>query len=335
MAPATSVVIPCYNGEEYLSEALDSVRNQTCPALEIVLVDDGSTVPVSMPTGWSGPPLRIIRTPNRGLAAARNLGWSQSVGEFVAFLDADDVWLPRKIEEQEKALRTDPAAVACYTQCADAPGFFGFGPYPPPDVSVDEFILVFWYHAFFPPSTVMIRRHHLVAVNGFREGMGNGEDHELWMRLLVHGHFAQVAEPLCLYRVHPNQFTKDPVRKYLGGKQGRAVMIDLHAQRLIQAGLRRNKLWDSYRNDILLVYYRREFPAARRLLWDYWKDHPSDLAVLLRTLIALLPARLVASLRGRVKKPPRDPAGHHATAADTGAQWFEALRRLRPVLDHP
>jgi glycosyltransferase involved in cell wall biosynthesis len=335
MPAATSVVIPCYNGEEFLFQALESVRTQSAPVREIVLVDDGSTVPLRAPLGWSGPPLRIIRTPNRGLAAARNLGWSQASGEFVAFLDADDVWRPRKVEEQEKALREDSTAVACFTQCVEAPGYFGFGPYPPPDVSDDEFLLVFWYNAFFPPSAVMIRRDHLAAVGGFREGMGNGEDHELWMRLLQRGRFVQVAEPLCFYRQHQNQLTQDPVRKHLGGKEARAVMIGLHADRLIQAGLRRDKLWDAYRNDILLVFYRRQFPAARRLLWNYWRDHPLDLRVLCRALVAMLPAELVRRLRGGLSLPASATGEQNGSALDARALWSKATQRLRPVLARP
>src|ERR1700722_3780639 len=183
MTSSTSVVIPCYNGEEYLAEALESVQKQTLSVREILLIDDGSAVAIRAPSKWSGPPLRIIRTPNRGLAAARNLGWSQASGEFVAFLDADDAWHPRKVEEQEKALRANPAAVACFTHCIEAPGFFGFGPYPPPEVSDYEFLLVLWYHTFFPPSAVMVRRNAATAFGPFREGMSNGEDIELWMRL--------------------------------------------------------------------------------------------------------------------------------------------------------
>jgi glycosyltransferase involved in cell wall biosynthesis len=74
MRHAASVVIPCYNDEEFLGMALDSVHGQTVPVREILLVDDGSTVPIRMPSGWDGPPLHIIRTRNQGLAAARNVG---------------------------------------------------------------------------------------------------------------------------------------------------------------------------------------------------------------------------------------------------------------------
>jgi glycosyltransferase involved in cell wall biosynthesis len=332
MSRATSVLIPCFNGEAYLTEALESVRSQTAAACEIILVDDGSAVPVRPPAGWDGPPLRIIRTPNRGLAAARNTALAHARGEFVAFLDADDFWHPGKLARQEEALRSSPAAVASYTRCVRSEGFFGFGPYPPADVPDDQFLLVLWYHAFFPPSAVMVRREAMDVVGPFREDMGNGEDIELWFRLLAHGRFVQVPESLCYYRQHSGQFTKNIYRKFIGGKRARAVIITQHAERLMKAGLRHDRLWDSYRNDILLVYYRRQFEAARPLLWDYWKDHPFDVSIMFHMLVSLLPAGLVTGLRGRLGAPSPNPAVLVGHASICESAWSDAFRRLSPIL---
>ncbi len=326
---STSVVIPCYNVQDYLPEALASVRRQTLPVKEIVLIDDGSAIPLTPPADWHAPPLKLIRTENRGLAAARNLGIAHCTGDLVAFLDADDVWLPRKIEAQTQALETRPAAVACYARCDERPGFFGFGPYPPPDVSDDEFLLVLWYNLFFPPSAVAVRRDALLRVGCFREDLGNGEDIELWLRLLEAGSFVQVPEPLCLYRQHAQQFTTNLSRKMFGSKQSRAAMIARHADRLVRAGVPRNRLWDAYRNDILLVYYRRQFKAARRLLWDYWRDHPRDCRMLAYLLVSLLPSKLIERLRGRLPTPtpPATPLERPGNAA-----WEAALLRSRHAL---
>jgi glycosyltransferase involved in cell wall biosynthesis len=323
MSAATSVIIPCYNGEKYLPEALESVRAQTAVVHEIIVVDDGSTEPLRAPAGWQGPPLHIHRTPNRGLAAARNFALAHATGEFVAFLDSDDVWHPRKIEEQQRALRADPTAVAVYTQCAEAPGFYCFGPYPPPDVSADEFLLMLWYHSFFPPSAVLVRREAVRAVGPFREDLGNGEDIEMWFRLLTRGRFVQVAEPLCCYRMHEGQFTKNIYRKVIGGKNARAAMIAQHSPRLIGAGLRPDKLWDAYRNDMLLVYFRRQFPDARWLLWNFWRDHPADLGVLYYALASLLPAWVLRCLRGQVA-----PNCARGTSSTGPAAWKSGVERL-------
>src|SRR5262249_22978210 len=147
---------------------------------------------------------------------------------YLAFLDADDHWHLRKLELQQQALEGDPSASACYTRCVDAPGYFSFGPYPPPDVSDDQFLLMLWYHAFFPPSSVLVRRTALDAAGCFREGMLNGEDVELFFRLLRQGRFVQVPEALTYYRQHPGQITKNLYKKFLGGRQARRVMIELH-----------------------------------------------------------------------------------------------------------
>ena len=264
-------------------------RRQTLPVKEIVLIDDGSQIPIRVHEDWDGLPLRLIRTENRGLPAARNLAIAHCTGDLVAFLDADDVWLPGKVEAQTRALDARPDSVACYTRCEERPGFFGYGPYPPPNVSDDEFLLVLWYNLFFPPSAVAVRRDALHAVGGFREDFGNGEDIELWLRLLEVGSIVQVAEPLCLYRQHDQQFTKNLFKKMYGSKQSRAAMIAQHEDRLVRAGIPRGRLWDAYRNDILLVYYRRQFKAARRLLWDFWRDHPADLRILVYALFPSCP----------------------------------------------
>lgn len=325
MSEATSVIIPCYNGEKYLAEALESVRAQTASVREIILVDDGSDVPLAAPVDWAGPPLRIIRTANQGLAAARNVALRHATGPFVALLDADDLWHPRKIQQQEAALAAAPGAVASFTRCVEASGFFGFGPYPPPDVSDDEFQLMLWYHNFFPPSSVMIRREALTAAGPFREDLGNGEDIELWFRLLRLGPFVQVPEPLCFYRQHSGQFTKNVYRKMIGGKNARGAMIAQHAETLVHAGLPRDRLWDSYRNDLFLLYYRRQFPEARWLLWDFWKDHPGDLRSLAYVVASLLPG-LLRRIRGKLSTP-----SNGAVRAINAAAWKKAVQSIPRV----
>jgi glycosyltransferase involved in cell wall biosynthesis len=335
MSRTTSVVIPCYNAEKYLPEALESVRVQTSPALEIIIVDDGSERPVKAPDGWDGPPLVIVRTPNRGHVAARNVGFARAEGEFVALLDADDTWLPTKLEEQERALRLNPTAIGCYTQCLRGPGLFGFGPYPPMDVSDDEFLLVLWYNLFFPPSAFMFRRNAIERVGYMNEELGLGEDIEYYLRLMSVGRIIQVPHPLCRYRVHVGQMTSNLCQKMIWSKGARAHMISQQADRLVQAGLPRHKLWDAYRNDIMMTFYRRQFQAARPLLWDYWRDHPSDWAVLLRAVVSLLPPQLVRYLRDRRGSiGDRNRTYDHPASSDPAPEpnWAQAFNRISTII---
>ncbi|HEY2324319.1 MAG TPA: glycosyltransferase family A protein, partial [Thermoanaerobaculia bacterium] len=97
---SVSVVIPSYNYARYLGEAIDSALAQTLPPLEVIVVDDGSTDETSEVLATYADRIRVLRQKNSGVAVARNSGIAAAHGEYVAFLDADDIWLPRKLELQ-------------------------------------------------------------------------------------------------------------------------------------------------------------------------------------------------------------------------------------------
>lgn len=107
-------VIPVYNGERYLGEAIESVLGQTRPVDEIVVVDDGSTDGSSTVAEGYGDPVRCVRQENAGPAAASNRGIEAAGGEVIAFLDADDRWRPEKIERQLMRLETTPGLAAVF-----------------------------------------------------------------------------------------------------------------------------------------------------------------------------------------------------------------------------
>lgn len=297
----TSVIIPCYDPQqEYLIEALESVKRQTVPVLEIILIDDGSKIPVSIPESGNGPAIRLFRQENKGVAAARNFGIQMAKGEFIAFLDQDDYWSPEKIEFQEKALIENPSAVACFVRAVDQPGFFGFGPYPNPKISHSEFIKALWNNAFLAPSMVMIRKSVISQSGKFREDLLIGDDIEFWFRLLKIEAFVQIPIPLCYYRAHSEQFSAGIFRKLKEGKKMRRLVIEEEPDVLLAGGIKPNEFWNVYRRDILMPYFRREFKTAQPLLWDYWKDHPTDLKMLFYSLASLFPEPLVARLRGKM-----------------------------------
>ena len=106
--PIASVVIPVYNVERYLAEAIESVFAQTRATLEIVVVDDGSTDGSRAVAEGYARRVRVVSQAHKGIGAARNRGLEEVRGEYVAFLDADDVWEPRKIELQLAAIESDP-----------------------------------------------------------------------------------------------------------------------------------------------------------------------------------------------------------------------------------
>jgi glycosyltransferase involved in cell wall biosynthesis len=106
--PLVSCIVPVFNGERYLAEALDSVLGQTYRALEVIVVDDGSTDGTPAVVRTFGARVRCVTQPNAGLAAARNRGLAAATAELVAFLDADDLWLPEKIACQMERFRARP-----------------------------------------------------------------------------------------------------------------------------------------------------------------------------------------------------------------------------------
>lgn len=114
--PLVSVIMPIFNTEKYVAEAIDSVLAQTYAHTELICVDDGSTDGTLAILRSYGDRLTVIESPeNGGIGSARNLGLAKASGEFISFIDADDVWKPEKLELQLAALLKDPSVSMCFT----------------------------------------------------------------------------------------------------------------------------------------------------------------------------------------------------------------------------
>jgi glycosyltransferase involved in cell wall biosynthesis len=113
MSSLISCIIPVYNGERYLAEAIESILKQSYKPIEIIVVDDGSTDGTAVIASRYGKQVCYMRQPNAGTAAARNLGLSAAAGDFVAFLDADDLWHPEKLARQMARFRARPDLGYC------------------------------------------------------------------------------------------------------------------------------------------------------------------------------------------------------------------------------
>ena len=307
MIGQTSVIIPCYNRNDYLEEALESVRSQTRRVREIIIVDDGSTTPIQAPSDWDGPPLRIARTENRGVSAARNFGISLASGRFIAFLDSDDAWAPRKIELQEHALSSSSDCVAVFTHRIEKQGW-GLCPsteYPPLDASDDVFWRSLWKENFIALSSVLVRREVLLAVGAFNEDLRYCEDRELWFRLLTAGRFAQITVPLSYRRIHPQQMSNNFDEITVNRRKWRLIVMRKHGTRLAAAGIsvadQKEQARREYREDLLILYFRRRLSTVRPLLWPYLLRYPGDLRILSYAFLSLLPARLLTILRDRAE----------------------------------
>jgi glycosyltransferase involved in cell wall biosynthesis len=209
-----SVVIPAFNASKHIAETIHSVLRQTLPADEVLVIDDGSTDNTGAIAASFGSPVRVVRTPNSKLPAARNRGVQEAKGEWIAFVDADDLWEDNKLERQTQELSLHPEADLCYTGrilLVESPGSTVLRDVikvPPAGAIAEEML----HTNKFPPSCVVIRRSTFLAVGGHDTSFTYVEDWDLWLRLLKAGvKFVDCPEPLLRYRVHPDNMTHNTI----------------------------------------------------------------------------------------------------------------------------
>lgn len=203
--PAVSVVIVAYNKADTLADAINSVLEQTCRDFEVLVVDDGSTDDTAERVKVYGDKIRYLPKKNGGTGSARNLGIARSQGRFVAFLDGDDLWLPRKLELQMMAFEREPglAAVQCGAYCVD-PSLKVIEKRlcaPAQDTLLD-FLLFRNMPAF--ASCVVVRKEIFDRIGGFGTDLVILSDWDMCCRLARAGTLRSVPEPLVLYRQYPN-----------------------------------------------------------------------------------------------------------------------------------
>jgi glycosyltransferase involved in cell wall biosynthesis len=214
-----SAIIPVHNGEATSSRALRSVFAQNYAQLEVIVVDDGSTDSTRSLFSAFGARLEIIEQDNAGPAAARNAGIAAARGEYIAFLDADDRWLPRKIELTVNELERSPAAVLAFSDVlpVDSKGALIAQSLIPAECShapTMEELLSRWWPIF--PSTVVMRCETLRACGGFDPDFRKPgyEDPLLWLHARRLGEFRYVDLPLTEYRLAPEL---ERMEKYADG----------------------------------------------------------------------------------------------------------------------
>jgi GT2 family glycosyltransferase len=232
---SVSVVIPTYNRASLLPRAIASALNQTCPPLEVIVVDDGSSDDTADRCLEWGDRIRYVRIPNGGVAAARNAGISKACGDWIALLDSDDWWQPTKLEAQVAAHQSIPAAAWSITGCelvddAGQPrkGLQSFaGTFPvfrevgcEPEELFAKHLQPFQFttagvrHAGFHgdlfgllffgnvalPSSALIRRSFLTRIGGFDSSLRMAEETEFFHRAAAYSPALVLMEGLVCYR---------------------------------------------------------------------------------------------------------------------------------------
>jgi glycosyltransferase involved in cell wall biosynthesis len=228
--PKVSVIIPTYNYAHFLADAIRSVLEQTFRDFELIIVDDGSiddTAAVAQGY-FSDTRVRYIYQENRGLSAARNTGIREARGEYIALLDADDVWLPLKLEKQIQLFEDAEDIVLVYCMVEHI------------DENSDKLSHFSWPHKigatykdlmYFPwvvgsGSSVLIRKSVFESTGLFDESLAAAEDSNMWIRILRYHKSAYVDDILVKIRKHLKSMSTDLKR------QEKSVL--LHVQRCIE-----------------------------------------------------------------------------------------------------
>jgi glycosyltransferase involved in cell wall biosynthesis len=199
MPALVSVIVPVFNGARFLAECLESLLAQDYPAVEIVVVDDGSS-DGSADVAESFAGARVLRRPHEGLGATRNAGIHASTGSLIGFCDADDTWKPEKARVQVEYLDAHPACavVLCRQDTYFEPGVSAPAWLIPDQVRGDLDGV--------SPTSGLFRRHVLERVGGFRTDMESGSDFNLLVRTRAAGLGIELIEqPLRMRRIHDDQ----------------------------------------------------------------------------------------------------------------------------------
>lgn len=213
--PKVSVVMPCYNNAAYVRQAVDSVLQQDYPNIEVIVVNDGSNDNSLDVLANFGDRIRVVSQANQGPAAARNNGIRHATGDYIAFNDSDDLWLPGKLSAQVEILQGNPDYIACFCSWSVWNGN-----------SLPEIAKVSaaqrlelqqectgWIYlpllkdAIIHTISVVIKKEIVDEVGFFNEAYRVGEDHDYWLRLSRLGKIAKLKQVYALYRANLQSIT--------------------------------------------------------------------------------------------------------------------------------
>ena len=205
--PLVSVIIPTFNRAEVVGRAVNSVLNQTFRDFECIVVDDGSTDETDSVLNGFADKIKVIKTENRGVSAARNLGAELAKGKYIAFLDSDDEWKQQKLKKQTDFMRESGLRIAQTDETWVRNGKFvnKSAKYIRP--SGDIFYNCLEVCAV-TPSSVMMEKTLFFEYGGFDETFPVCEDYDLWLRMSLKEKFGLVDEPLIIkYGGNPDQLS--------------------------------------------------------------------------------------------------------------------------------
>lgn len=208
-----TVVVPCYNAEAFVGEAVESALGQTYRNVEVIVIDDGSTDESLGVIKSFGARVRKVSTPNRGACVARNLGVELAEGEFVQFLDADDLLLPDKIERQVRHAKEigSCALSICFgrTDIGNRYLDWQYGRVYPRERDPVDFAL----SGVLPTTAPLHSRSNLLSIGGFDSVLPCAQEFDLHLRLVCSGiRLSQIPEMLFIVRRQPGSISSDSLK---------------------------------------------------------------------------------------------------------------------------
>lgn len=207
--PVVSAIIPAYNAERYLADAINSVLRQTRAPDEVIIVDDGSTDNTPEIAKSFGGRVRYVRQENNGPSAARNLGIQEARGDWIAFLDGDDAWLPWHLSEALKVMVNYPDAALFYGKAVGINENVcrpdGTEQVKVRNVTLRDFVKC----NPVVTSTVVVRKKILISTGGFDKTFRGPEDYDLWMRIVNRYEALYIDIPMARYRSMSGSLSMD------------------------------------------------------------------------------------------------------------------------------
>ncbi len=213
--PKISVIIAAYNSEKTIRQTIESVLKQTFNDFELIIINDGSTdSTLEVILQFQDSRIKVFSFENAGGNVSRNRGLERASGEFVSFLDADDIWTPDKLESQLHALQANPQAAVAYswTDYIDEQGkFIVSGTHITANGNVYEQLIV--SNFLENGSNPLIHREALVQLGGFDEELPAAQDWDMWLRLAQNFDFIAVPCVQILYRISANSLSTNLARQ--------------------------------------------------------------------------------------------------------------------------
>ncbi len=265
-----STVIPAFNAENFVAKAVESALEQGVAGHELIVVDDGSSDATASFAARYGDPVRVVSQPNRGLSAARNRGILEAQGAYVGFLDADDYWLPGKLQAQLALFDADPELgfVSCEARLEDESGNVR-GEWRLELGEGDLLEGLFKHNGVVPASGsgVVVRRDLFAVVGLFDTALSSLEDVDMWMRLASASRFACVTKIMAVILKHENSMSSNHDRMLANAR------VVMEKNRCLLTAPAQRSVWRSGYGGMLTDYakwaYRRgQSKTAIRLLME-------------------------------------------------------------------